>query len=201
MNTLLRLLSYVYSYELNRKIKVAFDVIYAAWIRREFKAVGSFRVRSPLYLYKAEYIEIGENVQLKGPLRIEAFDKYKNQTFSPKIKICDNAVLNAYCHIGCINEVWIGKYTTVAERCLITDHMHGESILEHLEMHTYSRPLYSKGKVRIGDCVQIGEGCVIMPGVTIGDHCIIGANSVVTRDIPSYSIVAGNPAKIIKTFK
>lgn len=201
MNTLLRLLSYLYSYELNRKIRVALDMIYAAWIRREFKSViGHFRVFSPLTLYGAKYMCLGENVTLKGPLRLEAFDEYNGQYFLPSIYIGDSAKINSYCHIGCINEVRIGKYTTIAERCYITDHMHGETTLEHLKMHTYSRPLYSKGKVNIGDCVQIGEGCVIMPGVSIGEHSIIGANSVVTKDIPPYCIAAGNPAKVLKTF-
>lgn len=200
MNLLVRLISYVYSYQLHQKIKMAFNLIYAAWIRREFKSVGSYRVFSPLRLNGAEYIELGYNVILKGPLRLEAYDEYKGQHFMPRIYIGDNAVIQAYTHIGCINEVRIGKYSTVAERCFIIDHMHGESSLEHLKMHTYSRPLYSKGKVCIGDCVQIGEGCVIMPGVTIGDHCIIGSNSVVTKDIPSYSIAAGNPARVLKTF-
>lgn len=200
MNLLLRLISYVYSYKLHCKIRMALDIIYAAWIRREFKFVGSYRVFSPLRLHGAKYIEIGHNVILKGPLRLEAYDKYKDQRFTPRICIGDNAVIQAYSHIGCINEVRIGKCSTVAERCFIIDHMHGESTLEHLKMHTYSRPLYSKGKVCIGDCVQIGEGCVIMPGVTIGDHCIIGSNSVVTKDIPPYSIAVGSPARVLKTF-
>ncbi len=201
MNILMRLISYVYSYELNRKVSILWDMIYAAWIRREFKSVGAgFRVYAPLCLYGAKFVQLGENVILKGPLRLEAYDEYKGQKFTPLIHIGDNAVINSYCHIGCINEIRIGKYTTVAERCYITDHMHGESILEHVQMHTYARPLYSKGKVCIGDCVQIGEGCVIMPGVTIGEHSIIGSNSVVTKDVPPYSIVAGNPAKVLKTF-
>lgn len=50
----------------------------------------------------------------------------------------------------------------------------------------------------IGDNVQIGMRAMIMPGVTIGDGAVIGANSVVTKDIPPYAIVAGQPAKIIK---
>ncbi|MDA8213166.1 MAG: acyltransferase [Clostridia bacterium] len=55
-----------------------------------------------------------------------------------------------------------------------------------------------KGDVIIGDYCWIGAGALIREGVTIGDNCVIGANSVVTQDVPSYSIVAGNPAKIVK---
>lgn len=63
------------------------------------------------------------------------------------------------------------------------------------------RPLFSKGPVIIGKNVWIGDKATILPGVTIGDGSIIGANSVVTKDVPAYSVVAGNPAKIIKTIK
>ena len=64
-----------------------------------------------------------------------------------------------------------------------------------------SRPLYSKGPVIIDDNVWIGEGAMIMPGVHVGNGAIIAANSVVTKDIPAYSVAAGIPAKIIKTMK
>jgi acetyltransferase-like isoleucine patch superfamily enzyme len=63
------------------------------------------------------------------------------------------------------------------------------------------RPLISKGEVVIGDNVWIGEGAMILPNVHIGEHAIIAANSVVTKDIPAYSIAAGVPAKIIKHIK
>ncbi len=201
MRFIIRLFSYLYPYELNRKIRVLADMVYAEWIRREFGCVGRFRVHSPLYLHGAKHIYMGNGVYLKGPLRLETLDKYGGQSFSPKINIEDNVVINAYCHIGCINGIRIGKYSTIAERCLIIDHMHGKTIYEHLRKHTYSRPLYSKGKINIGECVQIGEGCVILPGVTIGEHSIIGANSVVTKNIPPYSIVGGNPAKVIKVIR
>ena len=56
----------------------------------------------------------------------------------------------------------------------------------------------SKGDVIIGHDVWIGEGAVILSGVRIGNGAVIGAHAVVTRDVPSYQIVAGNPAKIMK---
>lgn len=53
------------------------------------------------------------------------------------------------------------------------------------------------GKIKIGDYTYIGEGCMIMPGVIIGEKCIVGAGSVVTKSIPDGCMVAGNPAKFI----
>ncbi len=57
----------------------------------------------------------------------------------------------------------------------------------------YARP------IRIGNDVWIGGGAIILPGVTIGDHCVIGAGSVVVRDVPAAKVVAGNPARIIRS--
>lgn len=59
-------------------------------------------------------------------------------------------------------------------------------------------PIYSKGAIVIGDNVWIGEKAAILAGVTIGEGAIIGANAVVTKNIPPYSIAAGIPARIIK---
>lgn len=55
-----------------------------------------------------------------------------------------------------------------------------------------------KGDTIVGNDVWIGQNAVILPGVHIGDGCIIGANSVVGSDVPPYSVVVGNPAKVIR---
>ena len=61
------------------------------------------------------------------------------------------------------------------------------------------RPLVSKGKVKVGSNVWMGNNVCVLPGVTIGDGAVIAANSVVTHDVPSCSMVAGAPARVIKT--
>jgi acetyltransferase-like isoleucine patch superfamily enzyme len=57
----------------------------------------------------------------------------------------------------------------------------------------------SKGPTRISDNVWCGVGVVVTSGVTIGERCVIGANSVVTSDIPAYSVAAGVPARVLRT--
>lgn len=61
-----------------------------------------------------------------------------------------------------------------------------------------NRPLYSRGPVIIGDNVWIGDKATILPGVTVGEGAVIAANAVITKDVPAFSMVAGNPAIIIK---
>ena len=82
---------------------------------------------------------------------------------------------------------------------MITDNAHGKPELESLNIAPLNRSLYSSGSVIIDDNVWIGEGAMIMPNVHIGKGSIIAANSVVTKDIPPYSIAAGIPAKVIRT--
>ncbi len=77
-------------------------------------------------------------------------------------------------------------------------------ILSHVVIlsHDYCRGENGKGKrfdTYIGRNCVIGINSVIMPGVTIGDHCVVAACAVVTKDVPSHTIVAGNPARVIKT--
>ncbi|MBR5476838.1 MAG: acyltransferase [Bacteroidaceae bacterium] len=132
--------------------------------------------------------------------RIDAIEYYPNtgQRFTPVLSLANNVVVQISCHIGCINRVEIGEYTTMGARTYITDHTHGTVEREDLLLPPRHRNLYSKGPVKIGKYVSIGEGCIILPGVTIGDHSVIGANAVVTKDIPPYSVAVGNPAKVVK---
>ena len=90
------------------------------------------------------------------------------------------------------------KVKTTDELVLITDNAHGFTSLEQLRIAPLARPIIAKGKVIIGNNVWIGDKATVLPGVSIGDGAIIGANSVVTKDVPAFSVVAGNPAKIIK---
>ncbi|MFV9510586.1 acyltransferase [Tepidibacillus sp. LV47] len=64
--------------------------------------------------------------------------------------------------------------------------------------HEYLIDEYRLGDVYIGSNVMIGANSLILPGVTIGDHAVVGAGSVVTQDVPPYAFVAGNPAKLIR---
>ena len=153
----------------------------------------------PIEVQGGKYIEIGYSTILGKDSRLEALDEYYGQRFSPEMIIGEHAVINPLCHIGCINKVFIGSYVTIGERSLIVDHTHGGTIYDDMLLSPRKRPLFSKGPVVIEDNVTLGENCVVLPGVTIGHNSVIGANAVVTKNIPPFSIVGGNPAKVIKT--
>ena len=99
--------------------------------------------------------------------------------------------------IEAMTEVAIGNYVLTAPNVHITDRNH-----EYRDVATpiIKQGWYSTGGIIIEDGCWIGTNAVIIGPVHIGKNCVIGANSVVTRDIPDYSVAVGNPARIIKSY-
>jgi acetyltransferase-like isoleucine patch superfamily enzyme len=133
--------------------------------------------------------------------RIEAIDRHGEHRFTPRLQIGDDVSMEYDCHIGCVNEVRIGARVLMASRVYISDHTHGGTAVEDLALAPNARPVVSKGPVIIEDEVWLGEGVAVMPGVRVGRSSIIGANAVVTRDIPPFSVAVGAPARVIKTLR
>jgi len=113
-----------------------------------------------------------------------------------------NVKMNHRCHIGVMKSVKIGDDVLMASNVFISDHSHGcysEDVHSNPTQAPNERKLFCKD-VEIGNKVWIGENACILSGVSIGESSIIGANSVVTRNIPPYSIAAGAPARVVKTW-
>ena len=145
-----------------------------------------------------EVQELARLMRIPATLVVEVMEVF--QHCDPYLNRHD-VIINPLCHIGCIDSVTIGDFVVLSERCLVIDHTHGDVSYEHLSLYERERPLVSKGKVVIEDYVWMGENSVVMSGVTVGHNSLIGANAVVTKDIPPYSIVAGNPARILRTLE
>lgn len=130
---------------------------------------------------------------------LTAWKSYGGDTFSPEIYIGSKCVFGEYNHITSINCIKIGDGVLTGRWVTITDNSHGDSSLESLKVLPVERRLISKGPVLIGNNVWIGDKVTILPGVEIGEGAVIAANSVVTKDVQPYSVVAGVPARVIKT--
>jgi lipopolysaccharide O-acetyltransferase len=156
-------------------------------------------VRMPVYIRGKKNILVGKAFTTGTSVRLDAFSKFDK----PIMIFGDYVQLNDGVHITAIEHVEIGSNTLIASRVFISDHNHGRYNLEDVnslpEIPPINRPLVSI-PVKIGCNVWIGEQVCILPGVTIGDGAIVGAGSVVTKDVPARIIVAGNPAKIIRIF-
>ncbi len=106
----------------------------------------------------------------------------------------DDVGIGHNAHITAYEDLTIGSGTSLAGNVLIMSLIH-DVIIKDLPF--MEQPL--KGKVTIiGKYCLIGSNSVIMPGTILGDQCIVGSNSVVSGSFESYSVIAGNPAKIIK---
>lgn len=182
-----------------RSLNWFFNFLYSSWIKGQIKSAKSpFSVKYPLSLSNGGNVNIGQNFIAGHRLRIETITNFANKQFKPYLNIGDNVMFNDDCHIGCINSIIIGNNVLFASKVFITDHFHGDINRTDLNISPMQRELFSKGKVVIEDNVWIGEGVCIMPDVCIGKNTIIGANSVVTKSFPPNSVIAGNPAKLIK---
>lgn len=148
------------------------------------------------------HASIGRDVHVGRRCRIETIDLHNGHRFTPKLTIGDRVSINDDVHIGCASEVSIGHDVLLAGKIYISDHNHG-SYNGEMQDGPASRPsdrLLGTAPVRIGDRVWIGELVSVLPGVTIGEGSIIGANSVVSRDIPAHTIAVGTPARPVKRF-
>ena len=102
-----------------------------------------------------------------------------------------------------MNRVEIGNNVLMASHVYISDNSHGvyKGTIEDSSPNTPPQKRnYLIECVKIGDNVWLGEGVIVMPGVTIGNGCVIGAHSVVNKSIPDNCIAVGTPAKIIKRY-
>jgi acetyltransferase-like isoleucine patch superfamily enzyme len=133
-------------------------------------------------------LELGRNVHFEPHVWISVLT-------NGHLKLGEGVAINQGVFISVFDSVEIGDHTGVGNGSFISDGMRGF----HGPPTPFMRqPMWSKGPVRIGSNVWVGVNCIITSGVTIGDWCIIGANSVVTHDIPSGSIAVGAPARVIR---
>src|SRR5690606_32270085 len=101
-----------------------------------------------------------------------------------------------FSHLYATGLVDIGNNVLIADKVYISDNLHS---YEDVNIPIWKQPIKQLREVRIGNNSWIGENVCII-GANVGNHCVIGANSVVTKDIPDYCIAVGTPAKIIKRY-
>jgi maltose O-acetyltransferase len=135
-------------------------------------------------LCRAIFKDMGRNVRVHQNVNFGA---------GTGIRIGDNSALAPNCWIS--NDTTIGRDVMMAPDVTILSATHGT---ESIDVPMRLQPVPPKRPVVIGDDVWLGTRIIILPGVYIGSHSIIGAGSVVTKDVPEYSIVAGNPARVIR---
>jgi acetyltransferase-like isoleucine patch superfamily enzyme len=134
-------------------------------------------------------LEIGEHALLEPHVWLTA-------PALGRIRIGAGTFLNLCVMIAAVDLVEIGDHCMFANGCFVTD---GNHRFDDPDKPVPWQGFTSKGPTRIGDNVWCGANVVITSGVTVGERCVIGANSVVTTDLPAFSIAAGSPARVLRT--
>ena len=148
---------------------------------------------SPLQLDGKKNISIGKRVTIsyKSWLAVMPLTGSKSE-----LVIEDGTVIGHFAHIYATKSVRIGKKVLIADKVYISDNLHG---YEDVEVPIMEQAIVQKNPIVIGDEAWVGENVCII-GASIGKHCVIGANAVVTKDVPDYCVAVGNPAKVIKKY-
>ena len=113
-----------------------------------------------------------------------------------RIRIGSGTFLNLGVMVAAMDLVEIGDHCMLANGCFVTDSNHR---FDDPEMPVPWQGFTSRGPTRIGDNVWLGANVVVTSGVTIGERCVVGANSVVTADLPPFSVAVGAPARVVRT--
>lgn len=164
---------------------------------------GSFGERSiimwpPVTIFNEQYIHIGSHTMIGPGVALSAGMVPGQDCISDRVVVIGdrcligrNSGIVGHFSVEIGNDVWTGHHVYV------TDQNHGyEDPTRPISLQTQP-----ERAVRIGDGSWIGHGAVILPGVTIGRHVVVGANSVVTSDIPDFSVAVGSPARVIRQLR
>jgi acetyltransferase-like isoleucine patch superfamily enzyme len=168
-------------------------------VRTKFVFSNARIIRFPIRIRGRKLIRVGNGFTTGFNCRIDAYTESNKEVV---IDIGNNVQINDYVHIGAVESIEIGDNVLIASKVFITDHNHGSyagEIQDSPDSIPQERPIYSK-KVIIEKNVWLGEFVAVLSGVTIGEGSIIGAMSVVNKDIPPFSIAVGSPAKVIKKY-
>ena len=194
-----RFFAFFVDYNFIARLRIIRSLLYSYWISFCFKGIPQSVIIVPPVLIKGgNCITIGRNTKIGRNGILTAWDRHNGKEYGPKIVIGSNCNFGEYIHLTAINSISIGSGVLTGRWVTITDNSHGSVCREELEQPPISRCLSSKGPVKIGDNVWIGDKVTILPNVKIGKGAIIAANSVVTTDVASFTVVGGIPAKILK---
>lgn len=185
----------------NNYFNLALSLVYSQWVSTKYK-LKNCKFRYPIsWILSPQYMKIGSGTSFGKFVVLTTWSKHGTEIFNPQLVIGLNCHFGDFLHLTCSNKIIIGNNLLTGRWVTITDNSHGDTDLSSLKIPPSERKIVSKGAVIIGDNVWIGDKATILPGVSIGDGAVIAANSVVTKDVPPYSIAAGNPAKIIKNLE
>lgn len=163
-----------------------------------FGALGAGSIiRPPYTIVSAHRIFIGAGTTIGPNALLSVVTDHLGAHYTPTLRIGDDCSIGQNFVIGCIDEVTIGNRVLISSNAFIGDTIHG---YRDIDRAIIDHQLEKRGAVQVEDGAFIGINAIVLPGVTIGRNAVVGAGAVVTHDVPAYSVVAGNPARIIRRY-
>jgi acetyltransferase-like isoleucine patch superfamily enzyme len=172
-----------------------FRFFFNAFYKKKFYFFGNYSfVLRPLAIDGISNISIGNYVNIAYKTWLAAIPHTGSKTC--ELVIGNGTCIGNFNHIYATNSIVIGNNVLTADKVYISDNLHS---YDDVTLPIMNQPIKQIATVIIGDGTWLGENvCVI--GAKIGKNCVIGANSVVTKDIPDYSVAVGTPARVIKRY-
>jgi len=166
----------------------------ARWLWLKLRWRGRLQTDGLCFVCRGVTLEIGRNATVSLGRWSWLGQGCKIRAHEGRVSVGAKSVLGQECTISAYQHVSIGRECIVADRVMLIDFDHGVVDVE--------RPIRQQGiykrDVRVGHNVWIGYGACLLRGVTVGNNCVIGTNSVVNKDVPDDAVVAGIPARVLR---
>lgn len=184
-------------FDLQKRFIELKNQLYTRLVRPSFGAMGKGCViQSRMRCTNPKDIHLGDRVFIGADAWIDCFRGYAGASFNPRLEIGNDTTIGYHSHIMVVGHLRIGKHVLIADKVYISDNAHS---FEDVHLPVAAQPLQHR-PVEIEDEAWLGENVCVLPGVRIGRHAVVGANSVVNRDVPAFSVVAGVPARVIRQY-
>lgn len=115
----------------------------------------------------------------------------------PRLVIGDRCRIGPFCHVACVGEVVFEPDVCAAERVFVADTYHG---YDDPDRPVLDQPMAAPQPVRVGRGAFLGVAAAVLRGVTIGERAYVAPGAVVTEDVPARTLVAGNPARVVRRY-
>jgi acetyltransferase-like isoleucine patch superfamily enzyme len=178
----------------HRMLTLSYARLIARWLWLKLRFRGRLKTDGLCFVCPGVTIEIGRHATLHlGRWSWIGHDS-KIRVHEGEVRIGAKSVLGQECTISAFQHVSIGRECIIADRAMLIDFDHGVVETE--------RPIRDQGiykrDVRVGHNVWIGYGVAILRGVTVGDNCVLGTSTIVSRDVPANAVAAGVPVRVIR---
>ncbi len=151
-------------------------------------------IRLPAKIRNRRHLYLGKNVFIAERCYLSLV---KVGSTKPSLFIDDDVCIGSDFTVSCAGSIRIEKKVLLADRVFIGDSIHDYS---NPEIPIIDQPVRAMGNVVIQEGAFIGINAVILPGVTVGRNAVVSASAVVTKNVPPLTVVAGNPAKVVKRY-